>query len=120
MIWDDAFVTLSLEPHTNPWVIVRLKAPCKELSHLSVEENQRLFGYVLAVEKAMLEYFNPTKINVASFGNILPQVHWHVQARFAEDDYFPNSLWGAKVRESFVCEASIEEFVPFLRARLAH
>jgi diadenosine tetraphosphate (Ap4A) HIT family hydrolase len=37
---------------------------------------------------------------MASFANILPCVHIHVMARFKEDSYFPNPMWGEKVREA--------------------
>ena len=37
---------------------------------------------------------------MASFANILPRVHIHIIARFKNDDYFPNPLWGEKLRES--------------------
>lgn len=37
---------------------------------------------------------------MASFANMLPRVHIHVMARFEEDSYFPNPMWGEKVRES--------------------
>jgi hypothetical protein len=39
--------------------------------------------------KLILSYFNADKINIASFGNLLPQVHWHIMARFETDSYFP-------------------------------
>jgi diadenosine tetraphosphate (Ap4A) HIT family hydrolase len=46
----------------------------------------------------MLSYFNADKINIASFGNLLPQVHWHIMARFETDSYFPEPMWGQKQR----------------------
>jgi diadenosine tetraphosphate (Ap4A) HIT family hydrolase len=48
----------------------------------------------------MKYYYNPTKINMASFSNMLPRVHIHVMARYQEDSYFPNPMWGEKLRES--------------------
>jgi hypothetical protein len=38
-------------------------------------------------------YFNADKIDIASFGNLLPQVHWHIMARFETDSYFPEPMW---------------------------
>ena len=40
----------------------------------------------------MLDYFQPDKINIASFANYLPQVHWHIMARFAYDRHFPEPV----------------------------
>jgi diadenosine tetraphosphate (Ap4A) HIT family hydrolase len=52
------------------------------------------------IEKEMLAYYQPKKINIASFGNYMPHVHWHIMARFEEDSYFPEPMWGTKQRES--------------------
>jgi diadenosine tetraphosphate (Ap4A) HIT family hydrolase len=43
-------------------------------------------------EKLILSYFNADNINIASFGNLLPQVHWHIMARFETDSYFPEPM----------------------------
>jgi len=36
---------------------------------------------------------------MASFANMLPRVHIHVIARYKDDAYFPNPVWGEKLRE---------------------
>jgi diadenosine tetraphosphate (Ap4A) HIT family hydrolase len=51
------------------------------------------------IEKEMIKSFNPAKINIASFGNYLPKVHFHIMARFEDDGYFPESMWGVKQKE---------------------
>jgi diadenosine tetraphosphate (Ap4A) HIT family hydrolase len=43
----------------------------------SADEKAEIFRVLDIVEKLMLSYFNADKINIASFGNLLPQVHWH-------------------------------------------
>ena len=40
-----------------------------------------------------------SKINLASFGNMVPHVHWHVIPRWADDRHFPEPVWGAVRRE---------------------
>ncbi len=52
------------------------------------------------IEKEMLTYYKPKKINIASFGNYMPHVHWHIMARFEEDSFYPEPMWGTKQRES--------------------
>jgi diadenosine tetraphosphate (Ap4A) HIT family hydrolase len=61
-------------------------------------------------EKLILSYFNADKINIASFGNLLPQVHWHIMARFETDSYFPEPMWGQKQREAQLDLPSFEVF----------
>jgi diadenosine tetraphosphate (Ap4A) HIT family hydrolase len=40
----------------------------------------------------------PLKINLASFGNMTPHLHWHVIARFEWDSHFPQPIWGTRQR----------------------
>jgi diadenosine tetraphosphate (Ap4A) HIT family hydrolase len=38
-------------------------------------------------------------VNLASLGNVVPHLHWHVIARFADDKHFPQPIWGQAQRE---------------------
>lgn len=54
---------------------------------------------VFALEAAMRECFAPLKINLASLGNQVPHMHWHVVARHADDTHFPDPIWAARKRD---------------------
>jgi diadenosine tetraphosphate (Ap4A) HIT family hydrolase len=41
----------------------------------------------------------PDKINLASLGNMVAHLHWHVIPRFADDPHFPQPIWGTRQRE---------------------
>jgi len=71
----------------------------REFSALAPDERRRCMDLVCAVERVLIEQLQPTKINLAAFGNMVPHLHWHVIARFAWDSHFPNPVWGAKLRE---------------------
>jgi diadenosine tetraphosphate (Ap4A) HIT family hydrolase len=43
---------------------------------------------------------NPDKINLASLGNVVPHLHWHVIPRFADDAHFPSPVWAQAQRPS--------------------
>ena len=47
---------------------------------------------------------------MASFANMLPRVHIHVMARYKEDSYFPEPMWGEKQREADLTLPSSEDF----------
>ena len=49
---------------------------------------------VFIVEQAIRELFKPDKINLASFGNMVPHVHWHIIPRWQDDRHFPEPIWG--------------------------
>ena len=53
----------------------------------------------VSAEQALRELMQPAKINLASFGNMVPHLHWHVIARFADDRHFPGSIWCEPRRE---------------------
>jgi diadenosine tetraphosphate (Ap4A) HIT family hydrolase len=69
-----------------------------EMTDLDAATRQRLMRVVFAVEQALRELMRPAKINLASFGNVVAHLHWHIIARFTEDKHFPGSIWGAARR----------------------
>lgn len=118
MIYSDEFIYIEIEANSLPWVKIFTKDEFKEISHCDIATCKRLFEAALECEKAMIEFYNPDKINWASFANYLPRVHIHIQARFKDDEYFPESLWGKKQRESSPRDIKIDEFAKLLSSRL--
>lgn len=76
------------------------QAHVKEMSDLDAEQRSDLMKVVFATESALREVLRPDKMNLASFGNVVPHIHWHVIPRFTDDAYFPNPYGGLKQRES--------------------
>ncbi|HEY0060851.1 MAG TPA: HIT family protein [Telluria sp.] len=70
----------------------------KEMSDLAPADRMRLNDVVWHVELALREVLKPGKVNVASLGNVVPHLHWHVIPRFADDAHFPNPVWTTAVR----------------------
>ena len=70
-----------------------------EFSDLSPAERQHCMDAVVVVESALREFLQPTKINLAALGNVVPHLHWHVIARFESDSHFPAPVWAAAVRD---------------------
>ncbi|QOP40573.1 HIT family protein [Sulfurimonas marina] len=100
IIFENQDFYIEKEESQIPWVKVFTKEPYKEISDLSDELRHQLFDIVNVVEKEMLSYYRPTKVNVASFANMLPRVHIHVMARFEDDNYYPNPMWGEQQRDT--------------------
>jgi len=73
-----------------------------EMTDLSAADRYELMETVCHVERAMRRVLRPAKINLASLGNVVPHLHWHVIARFADDACFPAPIWAAAERESAV------------------
>ncbi len=100
IIYEDASFYVQQEDSEIPWLKIFTKEPYKELGDIPLSLRKKLWETYDLIEYEMKHYYNPDKINMASFSNILPRVHIHVMARFKEDSYFPNSMWGEKQRDS--------------------
>jgi diadenosine tetraphosphate (Ap4A) HIT family hydrolase len=70
----------------------------KEMSDLAPADRMRINDVVWHVETAVRQVMDPLKINVASLGNVVPHLHWHVIPRYADDVHFPNPVWAQAVR----------------------
>ena len=69
-----------------------------EMSDLSVSEARHLMDVVLATERAVRRVAQPDKINLASLGNVVPHLHWHVIPRWQDDSHFPAPIWASAKR----------------------
>jgi diadenosine tetraphosphate (Ap4A) HIT family hydrolase len=72
----------------------------KEMSDLTRGERELLGEAVYRVEAALREVLAPAKVNLASLGNVVPHLHWHVIPRFADDAHFPSPVWAERVRQT--------------------
>ncbi|TCS72190.1 diadenosine tetraphosphate (Ap4A) HIT family hydrolase [Sulfuritortus calidifontis] len=100
LLWQDPFcrVILVNDPAYPGFCRVILNAHIKEMTDLPEQDRQRLMDVVFTVESAVREVMQPDKINLASLGNMVPHVHWHVIPRFADDKHFPEAIWAQAQR----------------------
>ena len=99
-IYVDNLIYIEVEESEIPWLKIFTIKKYKEFSEADRETKIAILEALDIIEKEMLEYFQPDKINIASFGNYLPHLHFHVMARFKNDSYFPEPMWGEKQRDS--------------------
>ncbi|MEA2019840.1 MAG: HIT family protein [Campylobacterota bacterium] len=110
IIYQNSLIKLEIEPFEIPWIKIFTQKPIKEFSQCNDKLKLEIFRVLDIVEKEMLSFFNPDKINIASFGNYVPHVHFHIQARFKDDSYFPEPTWGKKQRESTIKIKNLNKF----------
>lgn len=116
ILWQDDFCRVVLVTDTPDYpgfCRVILNRHVAEMTDLAPTERSRLMMTVMKVEQALRETIQPDKINLASLGNVVPHLHWHVIPRFEDDSHFPNPIWGARVRETQ------RDFPADMNARLA-
>ncbi|HET7549199.1 MAG TPA: HIT family protein [Usitatibacter sp.] len=87
------------EPGYPGYCRVILARHVRETTDLDPSQRMRLAAVVFAVEDAVRETMRPDKMNVASLGNVVPHLHWHVVPRFRDDAHFPSPVWCAARRE---------------------
>jgi diadenosine tetraphosphate (Ap4A) HIT family hydrolase len=95
LLWQDEFSRAVLvDDNDYPgFCRVILKRHVKEMTELTNADRIRLMNVVFAVETTVGELARPDKINLASFGNAVPHLHWHVIPRWRSDRHFPKPVW---------------------------
>ena len=99
IIYEDSELYIEKEESDIPWLKIFTKEPYKELSDVPLGLRKKLWEIYDLIEYEMIHYYKPKKINMASFANVLPRVHIHIMARFENDSFFPEPMWGEKQRE---------------------
>ncbi len=97
MLWQDDFCRVVLVEDTPGYpgfCRVILNRHAREMTDLDRHERDRLMSAVWKTEQAVRDVLRPDKINLASLGNVVPHLHWHVVPRFRHDPHFPNPIWG--------------------------
>ena len=90
-----------------------------EFSDLDLADRQHCMEAVTMVEQALRQHLQPTKINLAALGNMVPHLHWHVIARFDWDSHFPAPVWAAAQRERAAeQEDALRKRLPAMEAQL--
>lgn len=80
-----------------PWLILVPRKPdVRELIDLSTEEYAKVMQEIRHVSEITHKAFSPDKLNVAALGNVVPQLHIHVIARYENDSAWPNPVWSSK------------------------
>ncbi|MHB8474320.1 MAG: HIT family protein [Gammaproteobacteria bacterium] len=100
LLWQDAHCRVILIDDADYAGFCRViwHAHVKEMTDLESADQQHLFAVVLAVEAQLRELMQPAKINLASLGNQVPHLHWHVIPRFIDDAHFPDPVWAVRKR----------------------
>jgi len=95
------------------------QAHVAEWTDLPPPDRSHLMQTVAKVETVLREALQPTKVNLASLGNVVPHLHWHVIARFDWDARWPAPVWAPAVREVSDAASRLAVTLTELDARVA-
>ena len=102
-----------------PWIIlVPRRIGLSELHDLSIADRSALMDEVLKTSAALQQLTQADKINIASLGNIVSQLHLHVVARFASDELWPGPVWGLGEKQPYA-SGDRDRLIENLRKALA-
>ena len=101
LLWRDrkCRVVLVSDPDYPGFCRVIWNAHVREMTDLSSREKRHCMRVVFAAERALRKALSPHKINLASFGNFVPHLHWHVIPRYTDDPHFPDAVWARRRRK---------------------
>ncbi|PWR00417.1 HIT domain-containing protein [Leucothrix pacifica] len=117
-IFANDHIYIKIHDSEVPWLKVYSQQSCKEFTECDSTTRQQIWQLLELIEREMLSYYKPEKINIASFGNYKPQVHWHVMARFKEDSFYPEPMWGPKQREANLDLPSMDGFLKIVLPKI--
>lgn len=125
VVWQDDRVRVILpdEPDLPGFTRVVWHAHVAEMTDLDPVDRDHLMAIVWRVEQAQRESLAPDKINLASLGNMVAHLHWHVIPRWRGDRHFPQAVWAAPVQgrdaEVAAVQSRATALLPAFRAALS-
>ena len=113
---DSTFITAlrlcQVRLHHNaafPWLIlIPQQERLFEIIDLSPSDQQMLMQEIVLTSQGMKRLFLPTKLNVANLGNVVPQLHVHIIARYKDDQAWPGPVWNSGVNRAYDPELLLE------------
>jgi diadenosine tetraphosphate (Ap4A) HIT family hydrolase len=80
-----------------PWLIlVPMRPRLREIHDLGAADRTTLIEEAARASRTLQRLFRPDKVNVGALGNLVPQLHLHVGARFRNDPAWPKPVWGLR------------------------
>ena len=90
-----------------PWVILvpRIEG-ISELFQLTEEDLSNFHNESNYFLEAMSNAYNADKMNIASLGNIISQLHTHVIVRYKNDEAWPSPVWSFQKIQKYQSDAA--------------
>jgi diadenosine tetraphosphate (Ap4A) HIT family hydrolase len=107
---------LLMNDASYPWLIlVPRRSGLTEIHELAADDRSSLIEEIARAGRALTSGFTPDKINVGALGNMVPQLHIHVIARFRSDPAWPGPVWGKQPPVPYE-SAALQERIDTLKA----
>ena len=85
-----------------PWLIlVPRRRDISEILDLSQADRTQIFEEIAQTAETLKAHTRCDKLNIAALGNVVPQLHIHIVARFQKDAAWPKPIWGAAPAQKY-------------------
>jgi diadenosine tetraphosphate (Ap4A) HIT family hydrolase len=109
---------LAINHADYPWlVLVPRKAGIVEIADLAAPDAALLTEEIVSVSRVLKSITACDKINVGAIGNVVPQLHVHIVARWKTDPLWPKPVWGMGAVRGGEAEG-FEKFIGKVKERL--
>jgi diadenosine tetraphosphate (Ap4A) HIT family hydrolase len=118
LLWEDARIrVIRVDDSPYPgYIRVIWRAHVAEMTDLSPGDRTRLMDTVWQVERLQRKWLDPDKINLASLGNQVPHLHWHLIPRWQADPCFPAAIWAPPTRDPAAWDAHRAALAPRVKS----
>lgn len=88
-----------------PWfILVPQRADVSEIFDLDEADQQQLWVETRFLAEALKSAYGADKMNVATLGNVVSQLHMHVIVRMRDDAAWPAPVWGRVPAKAYEVE----------------
>ncbi|MFK7606408.1 MULTISPECIES: HIT domain-containing protein [unclassified Pseudomonas] len=110
LIGDLPLCRLLLSNDSNyPWfILVPRREGISELFQLDDDDQKLMWSETTTLARVLKELFGAHKMNVATLGNVVSQMHMHVIVRYRTDAAWPAPVWGKLPAKPYV-EAQVSD-----------
>ncbi len=95
------FILLLLNKALVPWFILVPKTDKTELYELDESLQQQIMSLINQISTYIKQEYLVDKLNIATIGNIVEQLHIHIIGRFKTDPYWPGVVWGREIKQPY-------------------
>jgi len=91
------------------------------IDELSADEWSRLANDIRAAELALINAFEPDHVNIASLGQVVPHLHWHIIPRYVDDPRWGGPIWttdAAEMQKVYLQASQYDDLAKEIRAAL--
>lgn len=108
---------LVINDASYPWLLLVPRRDAIELLDFDQVEQSQLMIEIARTADALRAVTACHKLNIAALGNVVPQFHVHIIARFRTDAAWPKPVWGLVAPRAYEPE-TLQHFVASVRARM--